>query len=148
MELQSLAATWDRGIAGLHLTCFDQSQMLQEYFCSKKLVETPQRFCFYGVCRLVTKSCPTLLKAHGMQLAKFLSPWDSLGKNTAVGCHALLQGIFPTQESNRHLLDLPGSRLLYPQRHLGSSYMYMYFLMLTLEYFIMYLIFNNVLILK
>ena len=24
---------------------------------------------------------------------------DSLGKNTGVGCHALLQGIFPTQSS-------------------------------------------------
>ena len=26
------------------------------------------------------------------------------GKNTAVGCHFLLQGIFPIQSSNRHLL--------------------------------------------
>ena len=25
-----------------------------------------------------------------------LRPWDSPGKNTGVGCHALLQGIFPT----------------------------------------------------
>ena len=29
---------------------------------------------------------------------------DSPGKNTRVGCHALLQGIFLTQESNRTLL--------------------------------------------
>ena len=28
---------------------------------------------------------------------------DSLGKNTGVGCHALLQGIFPTQASSQHL---------------------------------------------
>ena len=27
-------------------------------------------------------------------------PWDSPGKNTGVGCHFLLQGIFPTQGSN------------------------------------------------
>ena len=46
---------------------------------------------------LVTKSCPTLLQRHGLQLAKLLCPWDSPGKNTGVGCHALLQGIFPTQ---------------------------------------------------
>ena len=26
--------------------------------------------------------------------------WDTPGKNTAVGCHALLQGIFPTQGLN------------------------------------------------
>ena len=29
---------------------------------------------------------------------------DSPGKNTGLGCHVLLQGIFPTQESNPHLL--------------------------------------------
>ena len=29
---------------------------------------------------------------------------DSPGKNTGVGCHALLQGIFPTQASNPGLL--------------------------------------------
>ena len=33
-------------------------------------------------------------------------PRDSLGKNTGVGCHALLQGIVPTQGSNPHLLHL------------------------------------------
>ena len=30
----------------------------------------------------------------------FLCPWYSLGKNTRVACHCLLQGIFPTQGSN------------------------------------------------
>ena len=37
---------------------------------------------------------------------RLLSPWDSPGKNTGVGCHALLQGIFLTQESNLNLLHL------------------------------------------
>ena len=32
-------------------------------------------------------------------------PWDFLGKNTGVGCHFLLQGIFPTQRLNLHLLQ-------------------------------------------
>ena len=32
--------------------------------------------------------------------------WDSPGKNTGVGCRGLLQGIFPTQGSNLHLLCL------------------------------------------
>ena len=35
---------------------------------------------------------------------RLLCPWDSSGKNTEVGCHFLLQGIFPTQGSNLHLL--------------------------------------------
>ena len=33
-------------------------------------------------------------------------PWDFPGKNTGVGCHFLLQGTFPTQGSNLHLLHL------------------------------------------
>ena len=37
---------------------------------------------------------------------RLLCPWDSSGKNTGVGCHFLLQGIFPTQESELHLLSL------------------------------------------
>ena len=31
---------------------------------------------------------------------KLLCPWDFRGKSTVVGCHFLLQGIFPTQGSN------------------------------------------------
>ena len=38
--------------------------------------------------------------------AGLLCPWDSADKNTGVGCHALLQGIIPTQGSNPHLLRL------------------------------------------
>ena len=43
---------------------------------------------------------------------------DSPGKNTGVGCHALLQGIFPTQGSNE---GLPHCRqILYHLSHQGS----------------------------
>ena len=34
---------------------------------------------------------------------RLLRPWDSPGKNTGVGCHFLLRGIFPTQGSNPSL---------------------------------------------
>ena len=33
-------------------------------------------------------------------LPRLFCPWDYPGKNTGVGCYFLLQGIFPTQESN------------------------------------------------
>ena len=33
-----------------------------------------------------------------------LCPWDFPGKNTGVGCHFFLQGIFPDQGSNPSLL--------------------------------------------
>ena len=41
---------------------------------------------------------------RGLQPARLLCPWDSPGKNSGVGCHFLLQGIFPTQGLNLHLL--------------------------------------------
>ena len=37
---------------------------------------------------------------HELQHTRLLCPWESPGKNTGVGCHAFLRGIFPTQESN------------------------------------------------
>ena len=37
---------------------------------------------------------------------RILCPWDFPGKNTGVGCHFLLQGIFPTEVSNLWLLCL------------------------------------------
>ena len=37
---------------------------------------------------------------------RLLCPWNSPGRNTGVGCHAFLQGIFPTQESNPRFLRL------------------------------------------
>ena len=42
---------------------------------------------------------------HGeLQHTRLLFPWDFPGKNTGVGCHFFLQGIFPTQGRNLHLL--------------------------------------------
>jgi len=51
------------------------------------------------VCSNVSDS----LQPHGLKPARLLWPWNFLGKNTGVGCHFLLQGIFPTQGSNPHL---------------------------------------------
>ena len=55
-------------------------------------------FSIRPLCVLVTQSCSTLSKPTR------LCPWNSLGKNTRVGCHSHLQGIFLTQRSNLSLL--------------------------------------------
>ena len=50
-----------------------------------------------------------------------LCPWDFPDKNTGVGCYILLQGIFPTQGSNPHLLHWQVTSLpLSHQRSVGS----------------------------
>ena len=68
----------------------------------------------------------------------FSTPWtvacqaplslDSLGKNTGVGCHALLQGVFPTQGSNPCLLHLLHCRQIrYLLSHQWSPHFCHYF---------------------
>ena len=42
---------------------------------------------------------------------RLLHPWDSPGKSTRVGCHFLLQGIFPTQGLNPGLPTLQADAL-------------------------------------
>ena len=64
-------------------------------------------------------SCNSLWP-YGLYSARLLCPWDSPGKNTGVGCHALFQGIFPTQGLNTCLLCLlHWQESSLPQCHLG-----------------------------
>ena len=53
------------------------------------------------------------------QPTRLLCPWNSLSKNTGVGSHFFLQGIFPTEESNLHLLQQQADPL--PLNHLGNQ---------------------------
>ena len=51
--------------------------------------------------------------------ARYLSPCDFPDKNTGVGCHFLLQGIFLTLRSNLHFLHWQVNSL--PLSHMGST---------------------------
>ena len=71
---------------------------------------------------LVAQLCPTLCDPMDcMQSAGSSVHGDSPGKNTGVGCHALLQGIFPIEGSNPGLL--PCRQILYHLSHQGSPRM-------------------------
>ena len=74
------------------------------------------------MCASSSVSRVPLLRPHGLQPARLLCPWDLPGKNTGVGCHFLLQGIFPTQGSNPSLLHWQVNFL--PLRHQGSHAVY------------------------
>ena len=60
------------------------------------------------------------LQPHGLKPVSLLCPWDFPSKNAGVGCHALLQGIFPAQGVNLHLLHWQAAAS--PRSHLGSPY--------------------------
>ena len=69
------------------------------------------------------QSCPTLCDPMDCSPPGSSVHGDSPGKNTGVGCHALLQGIFLTQGSNRCLLQC---RWILYSLYLGSPSSKMY----------------------
>ena len=71
------------------------------------------------VCVCVSRSVmSSSLRPHGLYSARLLCQLNSPVKNTGVGCHALLQGNFPTQGLNPCLLYY--RQILYHQSHQGS----------------------------
>ena len=75
------------------------------------------------VCLLSYTVMSNSLWRHGLQPTRFLCPCNFLGKNTGVGCHFLLQRIFPTQGSNLNLLRLlHWQAVSLPLSHLGSLF--------------------------
>ena len=76
-------------------------------------------FLYNCVLCLVAQSCPILCNPMDCSPPGSSVHRDSPGKNTGVDCHALLQGIFPTQKSNT---DLPHCRqILYHLSHQALS---------------------------
>ena len=79
---------------------------------------------------LVAHSCPAVCKPMDYSLPGSSVSGDSPGKNTGVGCHSLLQGIFPAQWSNPGLphcrwsldwLSQQGSPCIYIYMHIYLS---------------------------
>ena len=66
------------------------------HYPAQHLAQTKYLMCVH-VCVWVTQSCLTLCDP-------IVCPWNSPGKNTGVGCHSFLQGIFLTQGLNLCLL--------------------------------------------
>ena len=65
-----------------------------------------ERDCVLLVCVFSHFSCVQLFAALWSVAQQARMSMDSPGKNTGMGFHALLQGIFPTQGSNPCLLHL------------------------------------------
>ena len=67
------------------------------------------------------RSCSVVsgsLRPHGPEFTSLLHPWNFPRKSTRVGCHFLLEGIFPTQGSNQGLQR--GRQMLDCLSHQGS----------------------------
>ena len=74
--------------------------LLEAFFCSSSVL---QDLC---ACMLSHFSYVQFFVTPWTVAHRLLCPWNSPGKNTVVGCHALLQGIFLTQGWNPCMLYL------------------------------------------
>ena len=77
------------------------------YIKGQRIRETDKTRAYLKTCPtvcLVAQSCLTLCDPMDCSPPGFSVRGDSPGQNTGVGCHAILQDIFPTQGSNPGLL--------------------------------------------
>ena len=88
---------------------WDHSLMKEKYFLM---------FQYYEKVKVKSESRSVVsnsLRPQALQPTRLLHPWDFPGKNTGVGCHFLLQEIFPTQGLNPGLLHC--RQMLYHLSH-------------------------------
>ena len=107
----------------LHLPkCYTKNLNIKIHLLSSLILYNPSHNSSNS---LVVKLCPTLMTPWTVAY-QLLCPWDSPGKNTGVGCHFLLQGIFPTQELNPGLLHC--RQILYRLSYEGSPMCHIMFI--------------------
>ena len=75
-------------------------------------------YIYIYVLYLVAQMCPTFCDPMDCSQSGYSVHGNSPGKNTGVGCHVLLQGIFSTQGSDPVLLHC--RQILYHLSHQGS----------------------------
>ena len=95
-----------------------EQKLLSKKYCNAIKSEALNYFDCCAVLCLVSQSCLTLRDPMDCSPLGSSVHGDSPGKNTGVGCHAILQGIFPTQGLDPGLLHC--RRILYCLSHQWS----------------------------
>ena len=103
------------------LLCDLRSISLMPFWASGVFFEKTSPLRMYAC--WVTQLCPTLCNSMDCSPPGSSAHGDSPGKNIRVDCHALLQGIFPTQELNPGLLHC--RQILYCLSHQGNPLSYL-----------------------
>ena len=89
---------------------------------------------------LVSQSCQIICEPKDCSLPGSSVHGDSPGKNTGVGCHALLQEIFPTQGSNSGLPHcswiLPWATMEAHRKYIIEWYNIIHIIVCKLDYYI------------
>ena len=81
--------------------------------CSLWLTVFPHHMYRY-LCVLSSFSCVQIFATLWTECTRLLCPWDSPGKNTGVGCHALLRGFsWPREWTRVSYVSRTGRQVLY-----------------------------------
>ena len=105
-----------QAVPSVRETPYDKVELLRLPAVGK----SPLVVCSWCQVKVKSPSHIRLFATHGLYSTSLLNPWNFPGGSTGVGCHFLLQGIFPTQGLN---LGLPHCRqTLYPLSHQGSPW--------------------------
>ena len=134
MQTSTTGAIWGRSGDSIHvniLVVILNSSFVRQYYLSQKEYKgllciisynCVDEFFVLSCCCLVAQSCLTLCDPMDGSPPGSSVHGDFPGKNIGVRCHALLQGIFPSQGSS---LGLPHCRqILYLLSHQGSPRSY------------------------
>ena len=89
----------NKSIGSVSPSCFKADES------KRHIIQSDTGVCVYVHAKLL-QLCLTLCDPMDCSPPDSSYPWNSPGKNTGVGCRALLQELFPTQGSNPSLLCL------------------------------------------
>ena len=93
LQLSHTVVSLDKHHTSIHSRVFYVSLF------SDKTENVKEKTCIWAhrdmlSCLVVSNS----LRSRGLQPTRLLCPWDSPGKNTGVGCHSLLQRMYPPKD--------------------------------------------------
>ena len=110
VTLPKRSAPWEQQLPAAAVSSTGQAQRyrgrlwLSSWWRAKPVVQISRLICRCAIMEWFRSVVSDSLRPHGQWPTRLRGPWDFPGKNTGVGCHFLLPGIFPTQGSNPGLL--------------------------------------------
>ena len=96
----------------MHFITFERQKRLNlGTYAISRFADRRSRTCYHGIISKCSEGAQSLSRVQlfttpGLQPTSLLCPWNSLGRNTGVGCHFLLQGNLPNSGLNLKLLCL------------------------------------------
>ena len=122
-ESDTTEATWQQQQQHMQKTKMLPSENSNRLYNKVPIYDTVMnKLITWLTCPSSSESENSSVMSNSLRPHWLYSPWNSSGQNTGVGSLSLLQGNFPTQESNRGLLHC--RRILYQLSYQGRDHQF------------------------